>query len=197
MVENVSNKKPNWPPMEPPLQLPDEPNTVPDDEIRPDPRKKKIIEDLEKIFDDLPEGGPSLDILAEVMLNLGAMLRTLQRIATTQAEALSTPTKMQALYTKLMGAYRPYNDTDNKPPGWNNEDSGWDDKNTRWQMISNANQAQSNTIEKLRSQRDMVADGAKQQQSAINTSDDAQKGMLDFLQTLLQKNREWLSAIFR
>lgn len=143
------------------------------------------------------EGKDTANILFILMAILSKMTQTLQAIASTQAESLKNPTEMQRLYTTLMGKIKIY-DVNNLPPGVSPGDLNDKDKRSdALQKIGLANSRQNALLENLRSQRDIWGEVAKKVQSTINTSDDAQKGMLDFMQTFLQAMREWLSGIFR
>ena len=123
---------------------------------------------------------------------LTKVTQTMQKIATIQAEELSLPTKMQALYTKLMADVKLYNSSD--PPSTVTDKDSDSDKVSK---IGIANQESSNKIEQFRNLRDMQGEDAKKIQSTINASNDAQKGMLDLMQTMKQKQREWMASIFR
>ena len=146
------------------------------------------------------EGGKTANILFILMAILSKMTQTLQAIASTQADSLKNPTEMQRLYTTLMGKIKIW-DVNNPPPEVNRKDllpdADKDKRSDALQKIGLANSRQNALLENLRSQRDIQGENAKKIQSTINTSDDAQKGMLDFMQTFLQAMREWLAGIFR
>lgn len=152
-------------------------------------------EELEQLFEtalsQLQGKGVSsdvnLDILGEILKILQEMTVAIQRMAKAQAEELNFPTKMQALYTKLMGNVKIYTADD-----FDHKDL---DKNIN--QANSANQTSSAITERLRMYRDMQGEDAKKMQAAINTSDEAQKSMLEFMQTWLQKQREWLASITR
>lgn len=131
------------------------------------------------------------NILAIIMANLTKMTQSLQNFAMTQAKELEYLTKMQDLYTSLISKIPIYDTQKNLPYGVSKDDEKVLDK------VGNANQRMSAITEGLRNLRDMLAEDAKRKQTEINTSDDAQKGMLDFMQNFMQKQREWLQSIFR
>lgn len=145
----------------------------------------KAMENLASKFND---DSVSLDILLEVMANLSLMTRTLQKIAMAQADELSFTSKMQAAYTTMMSNVKVWTEYDFDPKM---------DAKEKLDKINLKNNESSILTERLRSNRDMMGEDAKKIQSTLNASDDAQKGMLDFMQTFLQKQREWLSGIFR
>ena len=143
---------------------------------------------VKMVFGGNGDAAASLDILNELMATLSSMARTLQKIAKLQAESLTLPTKMQALYTKLMGEVKI----------WTIKDFTGDEKEEqKISKCSIANNKSGIITDRFRSCRDMMGDTAKAIQSTISTSDDAQKAMLEFLQTFLQKLRECASTLFR
>jgi hypothetical protein len=164
----------------------------------------KAIERAGKLDDegDGPKILPTYDVMASLMLLLSQMARTLQETAVVQAASMDFPTKMQKLFAKLMGEVKLY-DIKNLPPGldkkyFNNDGTIKDDQLSNvLNQIGLANAQQNKLIEDLRILREMQGEDAKGIQSMINASDDAQKGMLDFMQTFLQKAREWLASIYR
>jgi len=145
----------------------------------------KAMENLASRFND---DSVSLDILLEVMANLSLMTRTLQKIAMAEADEMGFTSKGLAAYTKLMNEVKIWTEADFDPKM---------DAKEKLDKINQKNNESSIITERLRSNRDMLSEDAKKIQSTINASDDAQKGMLDFMQTFLQKQREWLSGIFR
>jgi hypothetical protein len=151
--------------------------------------KEAITNALNNLVDKSDE--ESTYILNDLFDILSIITQIIQKIARTQANDLTQLTKMQAAYTKMQGNVKIYN-TSNPP---SNVVWGKDDEKTVLEKIGQANQEQSIVIERLRNLRDMLAEDAKKLQAKINASDDAQKGMLDFMQTYLQKMREWLASI--
>lgn len=135
----------------------------------------------------------STDVLNSILSMFSKMTTTIQQMAMTQADQLQFQTEMQNLYTTLMSKVPIYDTTTHLPPDWNAKD----DDQTKIQKVNLANSNNAIITDRLRNLRDMCGDNAKQIQAGLNTSVDAQKNMLDFMQTLVQQLRDWSSNIYR
>lgn len=157
--------------------------------IETDKLKQAITDAVSNVVDKSDE--EATDVMNEVFEILSIITSIIQKLARTQAKDLFDLTKLANIYTKMQGEVKIYS-KNNYPPDieW-----GKDDEKTIHDKIQNANQNQQIVIERIRNLKDMVVEDMKKLQSLINTTDDAQKGMLDFMQTFIQKLREWLASI--
>ena len=149
---------------------------------------------MEKLIEKSGDKDPvALSILERIFNILSLMTKTIQQTALLQAKELDFTTARQKLYIKAQSEVKLYNTTTNLPP----DAKPGEPMSDLLAKVNNANSAVQNTIENIRGLREMQGEDAKKIQATMNVSDDAQKGLLEFQQNLLQKMRELLTLLWR
>lgn len=129
----------------------------------------------------------STNILNRIFDLIVAMLATLQRTATAQADRLTFDTQWQKAYTDVMNQIHVFTKGSTDSAAFTSSDT------TR----ANLNQLNSQYTETLRNRRSIISDDAKAVQSNVNQSNDAVNQQSTLGTSILQQLTTLLSSVFK